>query len=198
MRTLFWYSIRVCLLALTMTKRCCSCKRPYEKVMVFFSDTKFTTVEQCPFLALSVRMTESKKKPNQSKITANPMHTSFTHNLSSSHQCTLFKSNTTQQWSLFKHHIPPLHSESTTLMSGGWNDQSKIIPDWMNTSKTTALFPKLMNSPLKKHKFKFLSDPHHIMYIEAFFQMKSSGSNTFNMLHIQIIVMTLFFMCDQY
>lgn len=63
----------------------------------------------------------------------------YTHHaqiLSSFHQCTLFKSNTTQQGSLFKHHTPhPPCCGSTASLSEGWNDQREIVSDWLNTLK---------------------------------------------------------------
>lgn len=114
----------------------------------FSFDLRLTTVEQCPCLALSAWKTEAKTKISKAKSPPTQC-THHAHNLSSSHQCTLFASSTTQHRSLFKHHIASPSCESTASVSEGWNDQSEIIPDWVNTSKTTVFYTKMMDFPLK-------------------------------------------------
>lgn len=61
-----------------LTKLYCSSKRTSDYDW-FPLDLGPTTVEQCPFLALSVRMTEAKKNLSKAKITSDPAHTSCTH-----------------------------------------------------------------------------------------------------------------------
>lgn len=108
----------------------------------FLLDLGLTTVEQCPCLAPSIRMTEAKK--NLSKAKSPPTQcTHHAHTLSSSHQCTLLKSNTTQQRSLFKHHIasPSCESKLQRVKGETIKVKSSLI-EW-TTPKQLASTPNL-------------------------------------------------------
>lgn len=191
---LLWSSIRLYLLTLTTSTA--------DQTLLFFQenchltmqwfplDLRLTTAEQCPCLALSVRMTGAKK--NLSNAKSSPTQcTHRAHILSSSHQCTLFKSNNTQPWSLFKHHITLLKKHSFNEWSEMIKVKSSLI-EWTTPKQlpsTLNLWTLLRKTHLVAHVYVLSRVTRGTRWPSAKWEVKSYGHdlNILNMLTFRLL-----------
>lgn len=148
-------------------------ERPFDCSMEWFSSS-VVTEEECPCLAGLVRMTEAQRihqKQNDLQPSAHIMHMSCHHIISAhSSKATPPSSdqssniNTSPSW------------ESTASMKEGLNDQSEIMSDSVNASKTAAFYSKLVNLTMKNTSSGTSSsfNQSHNTDSVAFCQMKSN------------------------
>lgn len=131
-----------------LTTLCCSFNRktPFDYSMQSFLSSVVKD-EECPCLVLLDRMNEAQRihqKQNHLQPSAHVMRTPC-HHLISAHSSKATPPSSDQS---SNNNTSPSR-ESTASMSEGLNDQSEIISDSVNASKTTAFYSKLVNLTMK-------------------------------------------------
>lgn len=127
-------------------------------------DLRVTTLEQCPCLAVSVRMTEAKKNPSKAKITSNLVHTSCTQLViissvrSARKQCPPNSDHSSNITS----HRPPVKAQLKWVKG----ETSKWNLRWLSEHhQTTAFCSKLVTLTLQNTSWgissSFIQKPQH-------------------------------------